>query len=334
MFLLVTILACCVTGVTLLRGEIADARIFGSLWFNGLLVLLIINVACCFFGRIWGRRVTIISFGMILFHLSFVTMFAGIIYNSLFYFRGIIRLTEGETLPNGDPQSYDIREGGRFFRYSRLTGETTLNKMETHFKVDGLDKRVAYDISVGHDGLKKNGVIFLTKNLDYDGFRYFPEKQGYSVLTVIYDKQGKELYGAYVPLQSLMQGKGSYIYSSGTKNAPGSFEFPRSPDEPFVDLQVAFRPVPGKERQGDALFQVRPLGADMQPVKGAGVVKGEAAVGSKFDAGEYLLSVKEVRYWAAMAVRYEPGQPLVLTSLWTGLAGMIITFFGRMWKKT
>lgn len=333
MFLLVMILGCCVAGVTFLRGEVADTRLFNSLWFNGLLVLLIINVACCFFGRIWGRRVTIISFGMILFHLSFVAMFAGIVYNSLFFFRGIIRLTEGETLPNSDPQSYDIKERGRFFRYSRLQGDTTLNKMETHYKVDGLDKRVAYDISVGHPGMKKSGIIYLTRNLDYYGVRYFPEKQGYSVLTVIYDKSGKELHGAYLPLQTLMESKGGYIHSSGSKKGPGSLEFPRLPEKPLLDLQVAYRPDPSKERAGVALFQVRPLGSDLQPLKDREPLKGEAAIGAQFAAGDYLLSVKEVRYWVGMKVVYEPGQPIVLASLWAGLAGLIITFFGRVWKK-
>ena len=329
MFLLVAILACSVTGVTVFRGQEAGV-IFNSLWFNALLILLIINVACCFFGRIWGRRVTIISFGMILFHLSFVAMFVGIVYNSLFFFRGIIRLTEGETLPNDDPQSYDIKERGRFFRYSRLAGETTLNKMVTGYKVDGQDKRVAYDITVGRESDKKQGIIYLTNNLDYNGFRYFPEKQGYSILTIIYDKQGELIYGVYVPLQSLKIGDDKFIYTSGSKLGPGSFEFPRLPDQPLIDLQVALVPRAGSEGQGMAQFAVRPLGPDQLPPKGAVAVKGEAPVGSRFVAGEYQLAVDEIRSWVAMNVRYEPGQPLVLTSLWAGLAGMVITFFGRI----
>jgi len=67
MALLLAILLCCLCGVTVWRGERAWSLIFNSLWFNALLVLLVVNVACCFFGRIWGRRVTVISFGMILF---------------------------------------------------------------------------------------------------------------------------------------------------------------------------------------------------------------------------------------------------------------------------
>jgi hypothetical protein len=34
-----------------------------------------------------------------------------------------------------------------------------------------------------------------------------------------------------------------------------------------------------------------------------------------------------------MNVRYEPGKPIVLTSLWVALGGLIITFIGRMQKR-
>ena len=330
MVLLIAILACCVTGVTIVREARAWELIFGTLWFNALLVLLVVNVACCFFGRIWGRRVTIISSGMILFHLSFVTMFAGIIYNSLFYFRGSIRLTEGETLPSGDPQSYDLIEQGRFFKLSRLKGETTLIKMQTGYKVGGLDKRVAYEVAVGEGSTKKQGLIYITHNLDYKGFRYFPDKEGYSILTVLSDKQGKELYGAFVPLQSLKQKGDAYLYTTGTKTGPGSFPFPQVPDKPLYDLQLSYRPDPKKERGGEAFFQVwPPATADTRQGENP-VADGKAAIGSKLGAGDHFLSAKEVRYWVGMRVSYEPGQPIVLSSLWAGLAGMIITTVGRM----
>lgn len=333
MALLVIILLCCIIGVTIYREERATALIFGTLWFNGLLVLLIVNVACCFFGRVWGRRFTIISVGMILFHLSFVTMFAGIIYNSLFYFRGIIRLTEGETLPNGDPQSYDLTDRGLFFKYSKFKGETSLIKVDTDFKVDGLDKRAGYQISVGEGSLKKNEIIYVTKHLDYNGFKYFPDKIGYSLLLVLYDRQGKELYGAYVPLQTFMLKNNTYLNTSGSKEGPGSFWFPQKPDKPLLDIQAAYRPDPKKDRAGEVDFQVRPHAGENAGHGERAPAEGKAAVGAKFAVGNYSLSAKEVHYWAGMRVVYEPGQPIVLTSMWAGLGGLIVTFYGRLRKR-
>jgi hypothetical protein len=330
MALLVIILACCVTGVTVWRGAEAGRLIFGTIWFNGILVLLVINVACCFFGRIWGRKVTLISLGMILFHLSFVVMLGGIVYNSLSYFRGVIRLTEGEALPSGELQSYDLADHGRFFNLAKLRGETTLVRMHTGFKVDGSDKRAAYEIIVGEAGSIKQGTIYITQNLDYHGFTYLPDREGYSLLIILYDRYGRELYGGHVPLQSLKQKDGGYLYTTGTKDGPGAFQFPQGSLMPVMELQAAYHPSAIKERAGDVFYQVWPFAHTESGPGGKTVAEGKAAVGEKFKAGDYYLEAHEVRYWTAMGVRYEPGKPIVLSSLWAGLAGMVITFIGRI----
>ena len=334
MFLLVVILACCIAGVTVVRDKRAWELIFSTLWFNSLLVLLIVNVACCFFGRIWGRRITFISLGMILFHLSFVTMFAGIIYNSLFYFRGTIRLTEGETLPNGDSQSYDTISMGRFFSFSKLKGETTLIKMHTEYKVAGDNKRAAYEVSIGSGPLKINDIIYLTKHLEYKGFSYFPEKEGYSVLAILSDKQGREIYGGYLALQSLRSKEdGSYVYTIGTKDGPTIINFPTESNKPLLRMNIAYRPDKKVVKTGDIYFDVYPLAKPEanEPVKL--LTSGKVAVGTNFDSGNYLLAVKEIRYWSSMTVRYEPGKPIVLASLWVGLFGVTLTTLARMFKK-
>jgi hypothetical protein len=333
MALLVAILGSCVAGVTIWREVRAGELIFSSLWFNGLLVLLVVNVACCFFGRIWGRKVTLVSFGMILFHLSFVAIFCAIVYNSLFSFEGTIRLTEGETLPNADPQSYDAVRYGRFFAFSQLKGETTLIKMHRGYKVKGDDKRAAYEIVVGEGASKKHGIIYLTENLNYRGFSYFPDKEGYSLLTVVSDKEGNDLYGAYIPLQSLRQKNDTYLYTTGTKEGPGSFSFPQVPEKPLFGLQLAYRPDPQKERGGEAYFQLWPLDKQEVRPEDKAMAEGKAAIGAKFDAGDYYLSPREVHYWVGMMVRYAPGKPIVLASLWVGLAGMVITTMGRIMRS-
>ena len=330
--LLIIILVCCVIGVTIVRGARAGALIFGTVWFNGLLVLLVVNVAFCFFGRIWGRKVTLISLGMILFHLSFVAMLGGVVYNSLFYFRGTIRLTEGETLPSSDLQSYDAFDHGRFFAFSKLQGETTLIKMHRDYSVDGANRQVAYEVAVGEGLSKKQGLIYVTHKLDNNGFDYFRDKEGYSLLIMLYNKLGKELYGAHVPLQSLKQKDESYLYTTGTKEGPGPLPFPQDPLKPLFDLQVAYRPslLKGRERAGEAFYQVWTLQGEDPGPAGHAVAEGKAAIGNRVHVGRYYLEAKEVRYWAGMNVRHEPGKPIVLTSLWVGLGGMILTFIGRM----
>lgn len=337
MALLIIILACCLAGVTLWRGADAWLLIFNALWFNAILVLLVINVACCFFGRIWGRRVTVISLGMILFHLSFVVMLLAIVYNGLFYFRGIIRVTEGESIPSGDPLSYDRIEKGRFFSFSRLKGETTLVKMHTGYNVSGEDKRAAYEVSVGEEGNRKQGIIYITHKLTHQGVDYFNDKEGYSLLVMLSDKQDNEVYGAHIPLQSFVRGKDDVYYATGYKTndvlKADVVPFPSAPERPIFAMMANYLPSKLKERSGDVQYLLYPLDKAGIPLRDKPLAEGKAAIGAPFTVGEHTISAKEVRYWVGMLVRYEPGKPIVMGSLCVGLAGMIITTFGRMFKK-
>lgn len=335
--LLVLILACCLTGVTLWRGVEAGKLIFGTFWFNGILVLLVINIACCFFGRIWRRRVTVISFGMILFHLSFVSVLLAVVYNSLFYFRANIRLTEGETLQNSDPNSYDLVDKGRFFSFSRLKGETSLVKMYSNYKVAGNDKRAAYQVTVGDNINKKTGIIYITHKLSHNGVDYFNDNEGYSLLLTLSDKLGQARYGAYFPLQSIRLKDGSISYTSGYKEGDKVISsvapFPAPPENPQVALQAIYIPSKLKELSGETRFKMYALDEKGMPNYENLILDRKSLIGDSLLFNDQLISAKEVRYWASMNVRYEPGKTIVLFSLCAGLIGMIITTVGRILKN-
>lgn len=400
MLLLVAILLSCLFGAILFKEQQARQLVFGSLWFNGILVLLVVNTACCFFGRMWKRKLTVVSFGMILFHLSFVAMFVAIVFNSLFSFNGILRLTEGETLSNRDPKSYDSANPGLFFSYSRLKGETTLLKVHRGYIVDGDDRKIAFDLELADGGTEKRGTVYINNKFSYKGVDYLREQEGYSLLTIVNDRKGNELHGAHIPLQSYRQNDGSYIYGSGTKAGPGWFGFPPVNGTPLFNLQLEYFTENRRDRDGRVRLKVWPLvrtggghagspssgathhadgGQVESPMAGvshAGGGSGQAVnphdggamqasdsgmhvpapaggamnhagggemgkpvadatvnVAEKVAFGEYQLTAAEVRYWVAMNVRYNPGKPVVLASLWVGLAGMIMTTIGRIWKR-
>jgi hypothetical protein len=259
MFLLVTILLCCLVGATVFREQQATDMVFGTFWFNGLLVLLVLNTACCFFGRMWKRKITVITFGMILFHLSFVAMFVAIVANSLFYFDGVLRLTEGETLSNRDPKSYDFVRHGLLFSYSRLKGETTLQRVHRGFKVDGDDKQIAFDITMADGAEAQNATIYINNKFTYRGVEYIRDREGYSLLVILNDRQGKELYGVHISLQSLKQQDGSYIYSTGTALRPGLIDFPPEREKAYFGLQMDYVADSKNDRAGKVRFQVWPV---------------------------------------------------------------------------
>jgi hypothetical protein len=358
--LLVGILACCVVGVTVFRGEQAWRLIFSTLWFNALLVLLAVSSAAAFFTRVWRRKLTLVQVGMILFHLSFAALLGGIVYNALFSFHGLLRLTEGEVLPSGALESYDVVQMGRFFDMRRLRGETTLLRMHSKYMVDGQEKRAAYDIEVGEGSTKTAGTIYITRDLRHEGVRYLCAKEGYSVLVMMRDREGREVYGAHVPLQSITQPNGGRFYATGSATEPQTFPFP--PEAPRGELLVTFRPSSVKEREGDVGFHLVPRTEDqgnaagqqqvvggvrgstktrpaagIPPPESGGEPKERAAqvpVGGPFDAGDFTLTPEEIRYWVGMDVRYDPGLNLILGSLCLGLGGMVLTLIGRIRQGT
>jgi cytochrome c biogenesis protein ResB len=314
--------------VTVFRGARAGPLIFSTLWFNALLVLLAISSATAFFSRIWRRKLTLVSAGMILFHLCFAAMLGGIAWNRLFFFEGLLRMTEGETLPNGRLESYDRFVKGRFFDVARLRGETTLLKMHRDFKVEGANKRAAYEIAIDDGATRSRSVIYVAEYLDFEGVRFFCSMEGYSLLLVIADEEGRERFGAFVPLQSLKQRDGTVLYASAKKMDAPPFPFPPPPAPPLAGVQLGFRPNTVADRAGDVTIEVWGVGPNGELLEASR--KGTVAVGQPFDAGDYALTAREVRYWVGMNVRYDPGLPVVLSSLCLGLAGMALTFVGRV----
>ncbi|MBI4823054.1 MAG: hypothetical protein HY805_02335 [Nitrospirae bacterium] len=136
------------------------------------------------------------------------------------------------------------------------------------------------------------------------------------------------LYGAYAPLQSIKQEDETYLYTSGSADAPGSFYFPQEPGLPTVfRLQTAYYPDEEKKRAGEVFFQVwRASPNAMEPMEPSEeLFKGKAVLGEMVKAGDFFLSMDEVRYWTSMKVVYHPGLGIIFSSFWVGLGGITLT---------
>ena len=339
--LLVLILFSCIVGVILPPAAGREA-VFSSLWFNFLLVLLIVNIVFCIFKRI--RILRLFQIGTTIFHLSLILLFAGIVYDQLFFFEGAIRLTEGEALSCADRASYDWVRKGRFFKIPKLEdlGKIYLHKLHTSHLAEGRDWGAAYEIAVSGDvqrGSPKDPAekkfIYVNHPLKYKGFEFYRDKEGYSPLFVLRDSLGRVLYGAFVSLQSIEQKDGTYLYRSGSAAAPGSFNFPQDPQLPPVfSLQVTYYPDKVKKRAGKVFFQAWPIvqGKDTEGREEKELFKGKAALGKTVKAGDFLLSMDEVRYWTSMKVIYRPGLAIIFSSFWIGLGGITLSVILKMAK--
>lgn len=340
--LLVLILLSCIVG-TILPSALGREAVFSSLWFNFLLVLLMVNIIFCMVKRI--RILRLSQIGATIFHLSLVLLFAGVVYDQLFFFEGAIRLTEGETLSFADQASYDRVSMGRFFKIPKIEdlGEIYLHKFYLSHFAKGRNWGPAYEIVVGGDiqqGKKKSlrpatEIVYVNHPVKYKGFEFYRDKEGYSPLFVLRDSLGRVLYGAYVSLQSIEQKDGTYLYRSGSAAAPGSFDFPQDSQLPPVfSLSATYYPDKVKKRAGKVFFQAWPItrgkGTEGQEEKEP--FKGMAALGKTVKAGDFSLSMEEVRYWTRMKVIYRPGVTMIFSSFWLGLGGITLSVILKMAK--
>lgn len=272
---------------------------------------------------------------MVIFHLSFVAIFAGVIVDSLFFYRGALRLTEGESIEMVDPNAYDEEYWGRFFNHQRMRGVVTFHKLHTQHKEGNVNKGVANEISIVDGDRHAKGIIYPTRHLAFNGFKFFRNKDGFAPLLVLYDRHGKEIYGAYTSLQSFEQKDKSLLYVTGTKQGgPGSMDFPQIQNmPPLFKIQFTYHLPKLKDGIKNASFKVWEYDKDKKNGQGRLVFEGTAPLGEKVVFGDYALSMKELRYWASMDMLYNPGLPLIFTSLWIGFGGIILTTVARLIKR-
>lgn len=332
--LLVTILGSCLFGALGLGEPLAGEWIFRAIWFQLVLTLLVVNTVFCFFTRMWGKRLTLTLAGMVLFHLSFIGIFGGVVYNSQAYFYGTLRMAEGETLPNAGLENYDSAEHGRWFALRDLQGTTRFRRLHLALEHDGQRRVPAYEVAQGEAGNEPvTRYIYTLHPAHFHGVRFYNDKEGYALVTVVADREGRPLHGAQVPLQSLRDTEDRYFYTYGTKTGARTLPFPQDASAPALHFRVQYHPDPRVERSGEVTFKVwKQHGEDSENGLNPDF-EGRVPVGRPFAAGDYQLAVQEVRYWVGMTVRYDPGHPIVLTSLWVAFAGIVLTFVGRLRQR-
>jgi cytochrome c biogenesis protein ResB len=200
-----------------------------------------------------------------------------------------------------------------------------------NYAAEGKERGVANEIVMGEEDFKwwKKRMVYVNHSLKYKGFEFYrDEKDGYSPLFVLRDKQGKVSGGSYAPLQSIKQQDGTYFYRSGSATALDGFYFPQYPDRPPVlKIQTVYYPDKTKKMTGEVSFQVWGLKSGSQessPESSEMLFNGKAAFGERVKAGDYFLSMDEVRYWTSMNVIHRPGLPLIFGSFWVGLGGLVL----------
>jgi hypothetical protein len=201
---------------------------------------------------------------------------------------------------------------------------------------DGKERGVANEIAVGDDvqsGRKR--ILYVTRPLKYKEFEFYRnEKDGYSPLFVLRDRQGMVLWGDFAPLQSIELKDGTYLYRSGSAAVPGSFNFPRNTAVPTVfKLQTVYHPDKIKKRSGEVSFQIWGIKPHTQE-SSEELFNGKVKFGERVKAGNYMLSMDEVRYWTSMNVIYRPGLGMIFGSFWIVFGGLILNLILKTAKTS
>ncbi len=355
--------------------------IFSSWWFNFLLFLLMVNILFCTLKRIKRLFVKTVSsvesvmsvspltdertkqtkrlngfnflslLGSIIFHFSFVLLFVGVIYNTLFFFEGGIRLTEGESLSCGDEANYDWIRKGRFFKNAKLKdlGELCFLKLIPAYYIKGSYKGQANKIifrpsinpdnlpfqrtvqsGAGQDLSEENkdteALVYANHPFKHKGYEFYRDTDGFSLLFVFRDRWGRILDGAYTPLNTVRR-------PDGSSNYVGGFPFP--PRSPFLRLWIVFFPEIKsntlRNEQGKVFLEVKqPVSHGSEEEKE--VFKGKIGIKEMAAVGPFFISVDEIRYWSRMQVNYRPGLPLIFGSFWFALGGLSLATIAKMRK--
>jgi hypothetical protein len=264
--------------------------------------------------------------GVILSCVGVLAMLGGAVHDRLFFFDGVLRLTEGETLPTDRAESYDRLERGALFDLSRLPGETRLVAVHADAAASAEHREPECEVAVSAGDALVRRRISASRTLDFEGTRFACQGRGTSVLLVLSDREGRELSGAHVPLRSVERPGSGPIHALGTDEGEPPFPLPPPPERPRAEVRLSFRPSPVSGRQGEVTLDVRPLGPDGRPLAHR---TGAVPVGGAFDAGEVMLAPREIRYWASLGVRHHPGRGSILAGLCLLGAGLATALFGR-----
>ena len=300
------------------------------------------------------------EFGNLLFHISLVTLLAGIAWNTLWGYKGDVIVVEGQAFSNNLSQFDDFRAGG-MFRASDLAPFTIAvdsftAKFETGAVQRGAARQFTADVRVQEPGQPERRALLEVNNpVVVAGTSVHLAGHGYAPIVTVTDPQGNVAFSG--PVVFLPQ-DGNFS-SLGVVKAPDAR--PKS-----LAFEGYFLPTAVIDGQGprsifpDALAPQLVLNAwqaEPRPETGApsnvysldktGFTQVANADGSpltfRLEPGQVVdlpdgstLSFDDWRRWTKLQVSSSPGLLLALASVLLGIAGLCLTLFvrpRRLWAK-
>lgn len=241
--------------------------------------------------------------GSLFFHLALLVVIFGAVISSAFTMRGRILLTEGQSLAEVH-KSYFLIEESPLFKERHQAFQVRLDEfypeyIGTQIKMPGSKLTI-----IDENNEIKKQTIYVNHPLYYKGaVIYQRNNYGFSPLLVISNKQGEEIWKAYIAL-AIRKEKG-VVRHKDTITLP-------------YEMKAQIE-----------LYQKKSFSLDSSTLRlqitkaGRQVFNGTLRLGDKVFFQNNYLSFTDVRRWTTFNISRDPGWPIILVGIWLAVFGFL-----------
>jgi hypothetical protein len=251
--------------------------------------------------------------GSIVFHLSLLTVMAGINGNYLLRYDGVLAPTEGQTVTDR-AEDYLREFKGPLYSSDSNRFTLTLENLTINPKPDGFSADTA-QVTISSDGEDARRVDLATgKPLVWEDIEFhYGHQTGYSPELLVADSTGKTLFRSFVRVAARRE-DGRLIHEDFI-------------DIPSADITVMFSFDPSEDGTLSPSCRLA-VTRGSETLLDSALISGETA-----SADGLQFSVPRIRRWCYINAVQSPFLWLVFVGFWASLGGLALTLLARLSRK-
>lgn len=304
-------------------------NIFGSWWFQLLLVLLIVNLVVCSLNRlpkVWAlksstKKEWLGRLGPHLTHLSLIVILAGSLIGNIWGFRGFINIPQGDSI-----EAVALKDSNQFLN---LGFTIRCDKFDmSYYPGTQTPKEYRSDLVILENGRKVlTKTIRVNDPLQYKGISFYQSSYGF-----LPPQPGE----AKAELEIIPKGNGSSGYrlqmtEGETKQIPGTgHNVQLAAIIPDFAVGDGNRPISRSDQPNNPAVQVNISQNGKLSFQGWSFLKFPDFHGSKDDTYKVkFINYSGGRPYTGLQVVKDPGIPVVLTGFVLLVLGLFVSFYFR-----
>ncbi|UCG49366.1 MAG: cytochrome c biogenesis protein ResB [Phycisphaerales bacterium] len=263
--------------------------------------------------------------GFLLLHLSLVLLLAGGFWSAATKLSGFVVLTEGQQFTETHAGYLWIAEGP--FRPKRHKGfVASLREVRTDYEQKTYQVDVSSSLDILAGGKKvAEGTIRFNVPFVHQGLSFTQHDVGFSPRLRICDRRtGKLMLDSFVALKT--------FHGADESEYRDFLPLPFLENRVIITLYPDFSDDNGKLRKTGDEPENPLLLVETEGQPGHVLSRERLPKGGSIDVGRYTLSFTDLRRWASFRIVADPGYPVVLASLWLGVAALLLRYVPDLWR--